>query len=139
MSGANKALIRHFVEAVQNQHSVAAMDEFFAPSFVNYDIVAGLPDTLEGSKQLHRILFAAFPDLQMTIHDQAAEGDKVWTRKTATGTHRGEFFGIPATGKQVSWKIIDIMTIGNGKVTEHWVVADVMGLMQQLGAVPQMG
>ena len=83
------------------------------------------------------MLFAAFPDLKMTIHDQAAEGDKVWTRKTATGTHQGELFGIPATGKQVSWKIIDIMTIRHGKVTEHWVVADVMSLMQQLGAVPQ--
>src|SRR5437867_980224 len=137
MSEANKALIRRLVEEVQNQHNVAAMDEFFAPSFVNYDIIAGLPDTLEGSKQLHRMLFTAFPDLKMTIHDQAAEGDKVWTRKTATGTHQGELFGIPATGKQVSWKIIDIMTIRNGKVTEHWVVADVMSLMQQLGAVPQ--
>jgi steroid delta-isomerase-like uncharacterized protein len=137
MSEANKALIRRLVEEVQNQHNVAAMDEFFAPSFVNYDIIAGLPDTLEGSKQLHRMLFAALPDLKMTIHDQAAEGDKVWTRKTATGTHQGELFGIPATGKQVSWKIIDIMTIRNGKVTEHWVVADVMSLMQQLGAVPQ--
>ena len=137
MSEANKALIRRLVEEIQNQHNVDAFDAFFAPSFVNYDIVAGLPDTLEGSKQLHRMLFAAFPDLKMTIHDQAAEGDKVWTRKTATGTHQGELFGIPATGKQVSWKIIDIMTIRHGKVTEHWVVADVMSLMQQLGAVPQ--
>jgi steroid delta-isomerase-like uncharacterized protein len=137
MSEANKALIRRFVEEVQNQHNVDAMDEFFAPSFVNYDIIAGLPDTLEGSKQLHRMLFAAFPGLKMTIHDQAAEGDKVWTRKTASGTHQGKLFGVPATGKRVSWKIIDIMSIQNGKVTEHWVVADVMGLMQQLGAVPQ--
>ncbi len=139
MSEANKALIRRFVEEVQNQHNVDAMDEFLAPSFVNYDIVAGLPDTLEGSKQLHRMLFAALPDLHMTIHDQAAEGDKVWTRKTAAGMHQGELFGILATGKHVSWKIIDIMSITNGKVTEHWVVADVMSLMQQLGAVPNMG
>jgi len=137
MSEANKALIRRLVEEVQNRHNVAAIDEFIAPSFVNYDPLPGLPGTLEGVKQLHRRLFAAFPDLKMTIHDQAAEGDKVWTRKTATGTHQGELFGIPATGKQVSWNIIDIMTIGDGKVTEHWVVADVMSLMQQLGAVPQ--
>ena len=137
MSEANKALIRRLVEKVQNQHNVDALDEFLAPSFVNYDPLPGLPGTLEGAKQLHTMLFAAFPDLQMTIHDQAAEGDKVWTRKTASGTHRGELFGIPATGKHVSWKIIDIMTIRNGKVTEHWVVADVMSLMQQLGAVPQ--
>ena len=137
MSEANKALIRRLVEAVQNQHDVDALDEFLAPSFVNYDPLTGLPGTLEGAKQLHRMLFAAFPDLQMTIHDQAADGDKVWTRKTASGTHRGELFSIPATGKQVSWKIIDIMSIRNGKVTEHWAVADVMSLMQQLGTVPQ--
>jgi predicted ester cyclase len=137
MSEANKALIRRLVEKVQNQHNVDALDEFLAPSFVNYDPLPGLPGTLAGAKQLHTMLFAAFPDLQMTIHDQAAEGDKVWTRKTASGTHRGELFGIPATGKQVSWKIIDIMTIKNGKVVDHWVVADVMSLMQQLGAVPQ--
>ena len=137
MSEANKALIRRLVEEIQNQHNVKAFDEFFAPSFVNYDPLPGLPGTLEGAKQLHTMLFAAFPDLQMTIHDQAAEGDKVWTSKTASGTHRGELFGIPATGKHVSWKIIDIMSIRNGKVTEHWVVADVMSLMQQLGVVPQ--
>jgi steroid delta-isomerase-like uncharacterized protein len=125
------------VEEIQNRHNVDAFDEFFAPSFVNYDPLPGLPGTREGAKQLHRTLFAAFPDLRMTIHDQAAEGDKVWTRKTASGTHQGEFFGIPATGKHVSWKIIDIMSIRNGKVTEHWVVADVLSLMQQLGAVPQ--
>ena len=137
MSEANKALIHRLVEEIQNQHNVDAFDEFFAPSFVNYDPLPGLPGTLEGAKQLHRMLFAAFPDLKMTIHDQAAEGDKVWTRKTGSGTHRGELLGVPATGKQVSWNIIDIMSIRNGKVTEHWVVADVMSLMRQLGAVPQ--
>ena len=137
MSEANKAFIRRLVEEIQNQHNVDAFDEFFAPSFVNYDPLPGLPGTLEGAKQLHRMLFAALPDLKMTIHDQAADGDKVWTCKTASGTHQGELLGVPATGKQVSWKIIDIMTVRDGKVTEHWVVADVMSLMQQLGAVPQ--
>jgi predicted ester cyclase len=137
MSAANKALIRRFVEEVQNRHNANALDEFLAPSFINYDPLPGLPGTLEGAKQLHRMLFAAFPDLQITIHDQAADGDKVWTRKTASGTHQGEFFGIPATRKHVCWNIIDIMTIRSGQVTEHWVVADSLSLMQQLGAVPQ--
>jgi steroid delta-isomerase-like uncharacterized protein len=136
LTGANKALIRRFVEEVQNRHNVDAFDEFFSPSFVNYDPLPGLPSTLEGAKQLHCMLFAAFPDLTMTIYDQAAEGDKVWTRKTATGTHQGQLFGIPATGRQVSWKVIDVMTVRNGRITEHWVVADVLGLLQQLSAVP---
>jgi steroid delta-isomerase-like uncharacterized protein len=133
---ANKALIRRFVEEVQNQHQVDAIDEFLAPSFVNHDPWPNLPSTVEGAKQVHRMLFAAFPDLHMIVHDQAAEGDKVWTRKTATGTHLGEFLGIPATGKSITWNMIDIMTIQHGKITEHWVVADVLGLMQQLGAAP---
>ena len=137
MSEANKTLIRRLVEEVQNQHNIDAFDGFFSPSFVNYDIAPGFADTREGSKQLHRMLFAALPDLHMTILDQAAEGDKVWTRKTASGTHQGELFGIPATRKHVSWTIIDIMTIKNEQVTEHWVVSDAMGLMQQLGVVPQ--
>ena len=136
MSEANKALIRRLVEEVQTQHTVDALVEFLAPSFVNYDPLPGLPGTLEGAKQLHRMLFAAFPDLKMTIQDQAAEGDKVWTRKIASGTHQGELLGIPPTGKNVSWIIIDIMSLRNGQVTEHWGVADVMSLMQQLGAVP---
>ncbi len=137
MSEANKALIRRLVEEVQSQHNADALDEFLAPSFVNYDPPPGIPNTLEGAKQFHRMLFAAFPDLQMTIHDQAAEGDKVWTRKTATGTHQGELFGIPATGKSASWTVIDILTVRNGKVTELWWVGDSLGLMQQLGAVPK--
>ena len=136
MSEANKALMRRFVEEVQNQHKLDAFETYFDPAFVNYDPWPGLPDTLEGAKQLHRMIFAAFPDLRMTIHDIAADGDKVWTRKTATGTHRGELLGIPATGKRVSWKVIDVVTYKNGKVTEHWVVADTLSLMQQLGAVP---
>jgi len=137
MSEANKALIRKFVEEVQNRLNVDAMDELFSPSFINYGIIAGLPDTLEGSKELHRILFAAFPDMKTIIHDQAAEGDKVWTYKTCTGTHQGELFDIPSTGKQVSWNVIDIMTIQDGKITEHWVVSDFMGVMQALSATSQ--
>jgi predicted ester cyclase len=137
MSEANKALMRRFVEEVQNQHKLEAFDTYFDPAFVNYDPWPGLPGTLEGAKQLHRLILAAFPDLRMTIQDMAADGDKVWTRKTATGTHQGELLGIPATGKRVAWKVIDVVTYKDGKVIEHWVVADTLSLMQQLGAVPQ--
>jgi hypothetical protein len=137
MSEANKVLMRRFVEEVQNQHKLEAFDTYFDPAFVNYDPWPGLPGTLEGAKQLHRLILAAFPDLRMTIQDMAADGDKVWTRKTATGTHQGELLGIPATGKRVAWKVIDVVTYKDGKVIEHWVVADALSLMQQLGAVPQ--
>ena len=135
----NKAFIRQFVEEVQNQHDVAAMDKFFSPQFVNYDIIAGLPKDLEGSKELHRILFTAFPDLKTVIHQQAAEGDKVWTYKSATGSHQGPLFHVPATGKEVSWKVIDIMTIREQKIIEHWVVSDFSNVIQFLESVSSAG
>ncbi len=71
MSEANKALIRRFVEEVQNQHNIDAFDDFFAPSFVNYDSPPGIPNTLEGAKQFHRMLFAAFPVVVSLLQSRA--------------------------------------------------------------------
>lgn len=90
----------------------------------------------EGAKQVIAVLRAAFPDLHAVIHDQIGEGDKVMTRKIFYGTHRGEFRGVPPTGKQVTIDVIDIVRIANGQMVEHWNVIDWMGLMQQLEATP---
>jgi steroid delta-isomerase-like uncharacterized protein len=79
----------------------------------------------------------AFPDLTHDIVDLVAEGDKVAVSVNVTGTYKGEFQGIPATGKQVSFTAMDILTIVDGKITEEWATADIMGLMQQIGAIPQ--
>ena len=79
----------------------------------------------------------AFPDLTRDIVDLVAEGDKVAVSINVTGTYKGEFQGIPATGKQVSFTAMDILTIVDGKITEEWATADMMGLMQQIGAIPQ--
>ncbi len=78
----------------------------------------------------------AFPDLARNIVDMVAEGDKVAVSINVTGTYKGEFQGIPATGKQVSFTAMDILTIKEGKITEEWATADMMGLMQQIGAIP---
>jgi predicted ester cyclase len=78
----------------------------------------------------------AFPDFKATIDDIVAESDKVVIRMTWSGTHKGEFMGIPATGKRVSFGVIDIMRIAGGKLVEHWGQTDTMGMMQQLGAIP---
>ena len=83
------------------------------------------------AKQVIAWLRAAFPDLHAVIHEQIAEGDKVMTRKTFCGTHRGEFRGVSPTGRQVS---IDIVRIANGQMVEHWSAIDWLGLMQQLEA-----
>jgi len=134
----NKALVRRFVEEVQNQHNLAALDVLCSPDFVDHSGITNPPNR-EGSKQFFTVLFAAFPNMRFTIRQQLAEGDKVMTHKTFQGTHQGPFMGIPATGKQVAFDVIDIFTVANGNLTDHWAVADQFSLMQQLGAVPTPG
>ena len=77
-----------------------------------------------------------FPDIRITAEDFVAEGDKVVGRFDAEGTHNGEFFGVPASGKPVKVSGINIMRIADGKIAEHWVQYDIMGMMQQIGAIP---
>jgi predicted ester cyclase len=86
-----------------------------------------------------RILLLAFPDLHFTIEDMFAEGDKVATRWTIRGTHRGEFMGLPPTGNQVTWSGINITRVVEGKLVEDWVEQDTPGLMQQLAGTVQPG
>ena len=135
----NKAIVRRFVEEVQNQHSVDAIDRIMAPHFVSHTGAPGFPTNIDGAIQVFTMLFNAFPDIHVTIHDQVAEGDKVVTYKTFQGTHQGEFMGIAPTGKRFEFDVIDIYSIDGGKITGHWAVVDQLGLMQQLGAIPPLG
>lgn len=131
----NKKLVRRFVEEVQNQHNLAALDELYDPEMIDHSGMTDPPNT-EGTRAFFTMMFAAFPDMHFTIRQQLAEGDKVMTFKTFHGTHLGPFLGIPATGNKVSFDNIDILTVRGGKITEHWAVGDMLSLMQQLGAVP---
>ena len=131
----NKALVRRFVEEVQCQHNLAALDELFSPDFVDRSGMTN-PPTLEGSRQFFTMMFAAFPDMRFTIRQQIAEGDKVLTHKTLQATQLGPFMGIPATGKAVAVDVMDIFTVAGSKITEHWTVGDMLRMMQQLGVVP---
>jgi len=98
----------------------------------------GLAPTKAGVKAFFRMYIAAFPDLRMDAEDVLTSGDKVVARSRATGTHQGEFMGIPATGKAVDVQLIDIIRFGDdGLAYEHWGVFDTMTMMQQLGAVPE--
>ena len=131
----NKATVMSFVEQVQSQHNLAAIDELFSPDFVDHNGMS-VPPTVDGTKNLFTMMFAAFPDMHMEVHMQLAEGDQVMTFKTLHATHLGPFMGIPATGKEVAFNIIDIFSVQDGKITDHWTVGDMLGLMQQLGVVP---
>lgn len=139
MSEQNKAVVRRFVEEVQHQHRLDLVDQLFDPSYSDHASGPGIVPGIEGFKQFFAMTLRAFPDLQVTIHDMIAEGDKVVTRKTFHGTHKGDFAGVPPTGKQFELGVIDIFRVVKGRLAEHWMQADFLGLMQQLGALPAPG
>lgn len=136
----NKALARQFGEEVFNQGNTSAIDKLMTANFIEHnDLPSGLPSGREGVKAMLTMLHGAFPDFRATIEDIVAEGDRVVVRATWDGTQRGEFLGIPSSGKHFTIPVIDIMRIGDSKVVEHWSVIDRLGMMTQLGAVPMPG
>ena len=130
----NKAIARRFMDDVVNRGNLAVIDELTGPNFVEHSAPPGVPATIEGLKAFLTMFRAAFPDLHYTINDEIAEGDKVVQYVTAHGTMRGDFQGMPASGKEASWTEIHITSFdANGKAVEHWGVVDQLGMMVQLG------
>jgi steroid delta-isomerase-like uncharacterized protein len=131
----NKALVRRSFEEM-DKGNWAILGELLAPYYVYHQPGRPKPLTREESEQFMREVRAAFPDGRVTIEDMIAEGDKVVTRYTSCGTHKGEFMGIPATGKEVVVTSIVISRIAKGKIAEDWEELDALGFMVQLGAIP---
>jgi steroid delta-isomerase-like uncharacterized protein len=112
--------------------------DLVADDFIEHEEMPGLEPSKEGVKQLFRMYRAGFPDLRMEAEDILVSGDKVVARVRGTGTHEGEFMGMPATGKSVDVQLIDIIRFGDdGLAHEHWGVFDALKMMQQLGAIPE--
>ena len=132
----NKTLVARFIEQAFNQGNLAAIDALVAPDFVNH--AAGLQDAHgpEGMKDFVTTYRTAFPDYACTIEAQIAEGDLVVTRWTVRGTHQGALMGLAPTDQRVTLPGIVIDRIANGRLVETWLEADVLGLLQQLGAAP---
>ena len=108
-----------------------------ADDFAEREALPGFPPTKAGVIQYFRTLIAAFPDLRMVPEDVIVSGEKVVARVRVTGTQKGPFLGIPATGKQVDVSLIDIIRFGgDGRAQEHWGIVDQLAMMQQLGAIP---
>ena len=137
----NKAIARRLYEEGFNAHNPAVFYELWAANLVQHaaGTLPGIPGDREGANQAIAMIFGAFPDWQVTVEDMIAEGDKVVARYTGQGTQRGELLGIPATGKRVTMTVIDIFRITDGKIAEHWVESDALGMMQQLGVIPAPG
>ena len=133
---ANKLLVQRLVRDVQEGGQLALVDQLFAEDFVDHTPLPGLAATRDGVRMLFGGMLAAFPDLKITIEEQVAEGEKVVTRKTFEGTHRGDFMGIPASGNSIAFSVIDILTVRDGRFRDHRVVLDQLQLLRQLGAMP---
>ncbi|HXW90968.1 MAG TPA: ester cyclase [Terriglobales bacterium] len=137
MSEANKSLVRRWIEEVINKGNLHAVDEIVANDYVYQEPTVGERRGKAAARELVTMYRTAFPDIKLTIEEQIAEGDKVVTRTSGSGTHRGELFGTAPTGKRVtSVPGILITRITNGKMVEDNLVYDTLGMLRQLGVVP---
>jgi steroid delta-isomerase-like uncharacterized protein len=132
----NKRLADRVWEEVWHQGHLDRINELFASDFVRHDPGRTLRGP-EENRQFISGLRAAFPDLRVVVEDQIAEGDKVCVRYRFQGTHTGPFLGIPATGKQIAYSGILIYRIAGDKIDEQWTEFDLLGFLQQLGALPE--
>ena len=133
----NKQIVRQFFELL-DRHDTERIGQLLV-SNTHYSFhIGGMPSPVDWNE--HKRLLAgvnnAFPDLHHEIVDMVAEGDKVAIRLNVTGTHKGEFQGIPPTGKKLSLDEMEFITLINGKISEGWISADTMRLMQQIGGLP---
>jgi steroid delta-isomerase-like uncharacterized protein len=136
----NKEKARRMLEEAFGQGKVEIVEEILDPDFVCYDpnSESGAVRGAETIKQEIEWFRNAVPDLTYTVEDQVAEGDKVVSRYTATGTHKGEFFGVAPSGNRIEMSGIQIDRFDeSGKMVEEWPEYDLLGAMKQMGAVSE--
>jgi steroid delta-isomerase-like uncharacterized protein len=131
----NKDLVRRYYDEVLNEGKIDALDELAVPDYQENDPLPGQSTGLQGLRDRVSILLSALSP-HFTVHDVIAEGDRVVVRWTNAGKHVGEFFGMPATGREFDIAGIDIHRVQDGKLAEHWHVVDQLTMLQQLGAIP---
>ena len=131
----NKAIVRRYIEQVLNNQRIDLLEEFFVDAIELHGVGPGISGRT-ALAEFYAMFGTAFPDWHTVIDDMMAEGDKVVVRYTATSTHKGEFRGIPATGKSYTQNTIVIFRLNNGKIVEGWLQTDMLSMMQQLGLMP---
>jgi steroid delta-isomerase-like uncharacterized protein len=132
-----KALAQEMFDSMTGDVDVDDMvDRFMAEDFVEHESIPGMGNSRETPRQLFKMMLAAFPDFRATVHELLQDGDKVTARVTFSGTHQGEFMGIPASGNHIEWNVIDIMQFRDDQAIAHWGVMDMAGAMAQMGAMP---
>ena len=131
----NKAIIRSLSDAF-NKQNLALLDDLIAPDYVDHTVQL---QGLESLKQSYTMFWKGFPDIHVTIEDITAEGEKVWVRVKVTGTHTGEYRGLAPTGKKITFTVVSIFRIVDGKVVEREAVYDQLDFLKQLGVIEYKG
>ena len=131
----NKQVVRQFFKAADRQ-DIEGMEQLVSNTNYLFHFPGMPPMDWNKHKQFFTAFTSSFPDLRHEIVELVAEGDKVAVHFNVTGTHKGELQGIPPTGKKVSFGAMDFITLMNGKIVEDWLNADILGVMQQIGAIP---
>ena len=136
---ANKKIFYRTINDFWNQGDVGVIDELYAIDYLGHDPSGLHGATLEEFKQSAAGLFTAFPDFHLVLNDEVIDGDKIAKRWTVTGTHKGQFMGIPPTGNHITITGISFYRIADGKVVETWWSSDALGMLEQLGVIPPPG
>jgi len=140
MSEENKEKARRYLQEAFNEGNLSVVDEFFASEYVLHDPT--LPEEIrgpEGVKGFVQLYRSAYSDTDITVEDQIAEGDNVVSRWTGRGTHQGELLGVAPSGNRVEVPGITIDRFSGGNFVESWTSYDALGMMQQIGAIPEPG
>jgi predicted ester cyclase len=136
MSEQNKAAVRRFIQKGLNEQNLDEFDNYYFPEVVNHVLPPNMPQGVEGTKMFASMFIGAFPNLDVTVDDLVAEGNKTVLRWTARGTHQGDLMGVPPTGKNILITGMAIDRFEDGRSVEHWEILDQLGMMQQLGVIP---
>ena len=134
----NEALVRSYYEKAFGQKNVGLIAEIMAPDCINHTSIPTIGQGSVSFEQAVNMYYDAFPDINFTIEDAIAQEDKVVLRMTLRGTHKGEFLGIPPTGKKIEVMGLAIFRVANGKIAEVWGLRDHIGTMLQLGVTHQI-
>ncbi|MBS1912433.1 MAG: ester cyclase [Bacteroidetes bacterium] len=132
----NKELARRFVEDIWGTGDLNLAEQLIAADVVDHNPMPGLPPGRDGHNAMLAIVRAAFPDATFTLDQVVAEDDMVVDHWTMRATHTGPFMGIPATGRPVVLRGVDILRIENGQIAEFWHIEDIVGVLGQLGVLP---
>jgi len=138
MSESNKELIRRYRKAY-NSGDLDQLDDLLAPNWSSHAWVEGVPRTVEGAKQLHRMTLSMFPDWTLTTNALIAEGDLVVEHFTNSGTHLAEASGLPPTGNHFEVRGVSIFRVADGKIVEHWAYVDELSFLEALGLPEYLG